>query len=130
MAKKFVFFSSLLVLISACGHHRDVRPGASGLHRVVVQTEDNEEGTRDAIAQANHYCKDTAGQSAVFEDESKKYTGDMDEGTYNNAKRAAKVAKTVGGGVWAMGGKKESDVGGVVGLGGAAADSALGKGYT
>lgn len=126
--KKLILVAAL-GLLAACAHHKDVRPGADGVHRVSVVTEDTEEGSRDAIDQANHYCKEFK-QHAVFMNESQKYTGDMDEQTYKNSKRAAKVAKTVGGGVWAMGGKKESDIGGIVGLGGQAADQALGKGYT
>jgi len=120
-----------IVFLASCAHHRDVRAGADGVHRVVIQSDDNDEATRDAISQANHYCKEMQNnKSAAFVDESKKYTGDMDEKTYKNAKRATTVAKTVGGGVWAMGGKRESDAGGIVGLGGVAGDAALGKAYT
>ena len=54
----------------------------------------------------------------------------MDEKNYKNAKRATKVAQTVGGAVWAFGGKRESNLGGIVGLGGAAGDAAIGEGYT
>lgn len=50
--------------------------------------------------------------------------------TYKNSKRIAKVAKTVGGTVWALGGQKESRAGGVVGLGGGAGGEAIGDGYT
>ncbi|HMN67646.1 MAG TPA: hypothetical protein PKC28_03825 [Bdellovibrionales bacterium] len=120
-----------ILFVAACAHHKDVRPGADGLHRVALQTDSTEQASRDAISQANHYCKEAAGgKHAAFVDESQKYTGDMDEQTYKNAKRATTVAKTVGGGVFVMGGKRESDLGGIVGLGGAAADQALGKGYT
>lgn len=125
--KSLLLLSALF--LSACAHHRDVRPGADGVHRVVVSTDDNEEGTRNAISQANHFCEES-GQHAAFIKEDKKYTGDMDEKTYNNAKRASKVAQAVGGTVWALGGEKESNIGGIVGLGGAAGDTALGRAYT
>lgn len=68
--------------------------------------------------------------TAAFINENKKYTGDLDEKTYKNAQRATKVAKTVGGAVHVFGGKRESRVGGVVGLGGVAGEEALGEGYT
>lgn len=125
--KMFALLSVLF--LSACAHHRDVRPGADGINRVVIQTDDTDAANRDAIAQAQHYCKEK-GKEAAFVSEGTKYTGDMDESTYNNAKRVSKVAKTVGGTVWAMGANKESNLGGIAGLGGSAADSALGKGYT
>lgn len=122
---------STLLLLGACAHHRDVRPGAEGINRVVIKSDDQDDATRDAISQANHYCKEKKNNtSAAFIDESKKYTGDMDEKTYKNAKRATTVAKTVGGTVWAMGAKKESNIGGIAGIGGAAADEAFGKAYT
>lgn len=123
-----VFLAIASLVVSACAHHRDVRPGED-VHRVVVQTDDAEEGARSAIEQANHFCKERK-QYAVFVQEDKKYTGDMDEQTYKNTKRAATVAKTVGGGVWVFGGQRESALGGLAGLGGAAADAVAGKGYT
>lgn len=120
----------LFVLFAVgCAHHRDVRPGADGVHRVVIQTDDVDTATRNCIDQANHYCKEKK-LEAAFINEDKKYTGDMDEQTYKNAKRATTVAKTVGGAVWVFGGKRESSLGGLAGLGGAAGDAALGKGYT
>ena len=126
---KFIFLSLLTFIFVGCAHHRDVRPGAEGLHRVAVQTDDKEAGTRDAIGQANHFCKER-NQYAAFVEESQKYTGDMDEASYKKGKTMAKVAKGVGGAAWVFGGKNESNAGGIVGLGGGVADSALGKGYT
>ena len=123
---------SLLILpvlmLAACAHHRDVRPGDNGVHRVTIRTEDTEAGSREAISQARHYC-DEKKKEAVFISEESKYTGDMDESTYKNSKRAAKVAQGVGSAVWVFGGKKESAIGGVAGLGGGIADQALGEGY-
>lgn len=112
-----------------CAHHRDVRASADGIHRVVVQSEDTEAGARDAISQANHFCEQR-GKSAAFVNEDKKYSGDLDEKTYKTGKRASKAAQALGSAVYVFGGKTESTVGGIAGLGGAVADSALGKGYT
>lgn len=127
--KNLFLLAVLLGLTVSCAHHRDVRPGADGVHNVIVRTADEEEGSREAIAQANHFCEERK-MTAAFIKESKKYTGDMDEKTYKNTQRITKVAKTVGGTVWALGGRKESRAGGVVGLGGAAGEEALGEGYT
>lgn len=117
------------ILIFSCAHHRDVRPGADGIHRVVIQTSDKSEGARQAIAQANNYCEEYKKHPA-FIDEKQAYTGDMDEQKYNTGKKLSKAAKVVGGAAWVFGGRNESNAGGVVGLGGAAADAALGDGYT
>lgn len=127
--KKLMSLSLLVLFFAACAHHRDVRPGDDGVHSVVVSSEDTEEGSRDAIQQANHFCEQR-GQYATFIKEEQKYTGDMDEQNYKNAKKATKVAQVVGGAAWTLGGKKESDLGGIVGVGATAADAAIGKGYT
>ena len=125
--KKFVILLSLSVLAS-CAHHPDVRPGGDGVHRVVISTDDKEDGARNAINQANSYCGEFK-KSAVIVSEEQKYVGDMDERDYQTGKKISKVAKVVGGTVWGLGGQKESNVGGIVGVTGAASDSALGKGY-
>ncbi|MDZ4663045.1 MAG: hypothetical protein SGJ18_15645 [Pseudomonadota bacterium] len=117
------------ILFLGCAHHQDVRPGAEGVHRVVIQTDNEDEGERGAISQANHYCKGL-GKSAAFIDENKKYTGDMSEQKYKDGKRLSNVAKVAGGATYVMGGRRESNLGGIVGLGGAVADAALGKAYT
>ena len=127
--KSLVALSFIFVLISGCAHHRDVRAGANGIHKVVVQAEDKKAGARDAIKQASHFCEER-NQSAAFIKEKQEYTGDIDEKSYKRGKRAAKVAKTVGGAVSVMGGQRESNIGGIVGLGGVAGDAALGDGYT
>lgn len=126
---KLILGTTLLLLLAACAHHRDVRPGADGLHRVVLQSEDDDEGTQDAIAQANHYCEQKK-KEAVFVNEEKKYTGSMKESDYKTAKTASKVASGVGGAAYVFGGQKESALGGIVGLGGGIANAAIGKGYT
>jgi hypothetical protein len=128
MTKILIIFSSA-VLLSSCAHHDDVRPGVDGVHRVIIQTDDKEAGSREAIEQANDFCKEQH-KYAAFVEEQQKYTGDMDEKSYRKAKTVAKVANAAGGAVWVFGGKSESNAGGIVGLGGAIADKAIGKGYT
>ena len=125
---KKALFAFAILLLSACAHHRDVRPGADGLHRVVVTTDDKEAGARNAISQANHYCEQSK-KSAAFVEEDSKYTGSMDEGSYKTAKALSKAATAAGGSVYVMGAKKESNIGGIVGTGGAIANSALGNEY-
>ena len=43
----------------------DVRPGVDGVHRVVVITKNQVEGTREALNQADQYCKEIK-KSAYF----------------------------------------------------------------
>ena len=125
---KLVISLVFLMFLASCAHHRDVRRGANGINRVVVATDDTDEGSQDAIAQANHYCEQF-GKSAAFIEEQSAYKGKMSESDYNAAKTAAKVAQVVGGSTYALGGKHESNIGGVVGLAGVATRQAIGNGY-
>jgi hypothetical protein len=126
---RFVGFALMTLFVVSCAHHKDVRPGVDGVHRVVIQTDDIDGATRKCIKEANHYCKQKD-LEAAFITEDKKYTGDMKEEDYREAKRVTEAAKTVGGAIWVFGGRRASPLGGIVGLGGVAADSYLGDPYT
>lgn len=129
MKIKYILSVLSLLFVAACAHHRDVRPGADGVHRVIVRAEETDEGSRDALSQANHYCKEYNKNAAIL-DEGAKYSGSMDESDYKTAKTAAKVAQAAGSAAYVFGGKNERNAGGIVGLGGGIADQAIGKGYT
>ena len=126
----FLVFTSCLTafLLSGCAHHRDVRPGADGVHKVVIPTPDQDEGSQEAIAQANHYCE-SMNKSAAFVEEKSNYKGDVSEDSYKNGKKVTKVAKVLGSTAYVFGGKNESNLGGIIGLGGVAGDAVLGNGY-
>jgi hypothetical protein len=114
--------------LSGCAHHKDVRPGVDGINRVLLQSEDDNAG-RDALAQAEHYCKQFGKAPGIIEEKTS-YTGKVDEETYNNGKAVSRVLKTVGGATHVFGGNNESNIGGVGVLAGVGTDAALGKGYT
>lgn len=117
-----------LSILTSCAHHRDVRPGADGANKVVLLNETKNFDGGDALSQAEHYCKEIGKRPAIMT-EVNQYVGSMDEQSYNNLKTGAKVAQTAGSMGYVFGGKKESDVGGVVGLGGVVADQVAGEGY-
>lgn len=126
---RFILFACVSLFLSACAHHRDVRAGVDGIHRVVITSDDKEKGAREAIRQATNFCEERK-LSPAFVNEDTQYKGDMDEKDYNTAKKATKAAKILGGATYVLGGKTESNVGGIVGLGGVVADGVLGKGYS
>lgn len=39
---KRIFLIASILSLASCAHHRDVRPGANGVHRVVIPTEDTD----------------------------------------------------------------------------------------
>jgi hypothetical protein len=128
MIKAIVSVAALASLVS-CAHHRDVRPASDGLHSVQVRTETKEEGARNALSQAKHFCEQR-GKYAVIEKEHAEFNhSSMSEAEYNRAKTAAKVTKGVGSAAYVFGGTKESQLGGIAALGGSIADGAIGAGY-
>jgi hypothetical protein len=127
---KLFFLAITVGFLACCAHHRDVRPGVDGVNRVIVKNEDPDDGARDAISQAGHFCENSGNRTAAFINEEKQYTGDMKESDYKNAKTATKVAQGIGSAAWVFGGKNESAAGGILGLGGSIARGAIGKGYT
>lgn len=130
---KISFSSSLAVgflILSACAHHNDVRPSSDGVHRVILKTEDKDEGFREGMSQARHYCKESGNRSPVVMSEESKYTGSMNESNYKAGKTAAKIAQAAGGAAYVFGGKNEKSAGGIVGLGGGIAKEAMGEGYS
>ncbi|MEC9283330.1 MAG: hypothetical protein VX642_11495 [Bdellovibrionota bacterium] len=105
MEKSGLVFSGSYILwvvrkFCCLSHHRDVRPGMNGLHRVVVKTSTTDKGIRHA----NHFCDEREKVAAFSKDEQVKYTGDMDEKGYENTKRVTTVSKAVGGAAWFFGG--------------------------
>ena len=125
---RFILFLPILFLIS-CAHHRDVRPGVDGVHRVVVKLDEDVQGSREALGQADHYCESLGKRAAIISEE-KKYTGDMKEEDYKKAKTATKVVGAVGGLTTIFGGRNERKAGWATALGASAADGIIGMGYT
>lgn len=123
------FFLMLLLLNSSCAHHPDVRPSADGIHKVIIRSETKEAGEKEALDQANDYCSDKK-KEAMIVSESSQYTGSMKEEDYKTMKTAGKAAELLGGTAYVFGGQRESNAGGVIGLGGAVASQAAGNGYT
>jgi hypothetical protein len=129
MFKIFLATTTTLFVLTNCAHYPDVRPGVEGVHTVIVKAEDENSGARNALNQANDYCK-TKKQNAAIISESSEYKGSMDEESYKTAKKVSKAAEVIGPVVWGAGGKRESKAGGVVGVAGAAGDEILGEEYS
>jgi hypothetical protein len=122
---RFVCTSIFGVLFTACAHHRDVRPGASGSNRVVTTAAEAEEASRSAISQANHYCGQFK-QAPRIVSEKTTYTGEMDENTRKTIRKASNAAILVGG-VYSDPGKP--DMNPVVGAGTVGAVMTNGEDY-
>jgi hypothetical protein len=115
------FRSSIVVLalfFGACAHHRDVRPGAQGLHRVIVRAPEKTHAERSAISQAEHFCEEQSGRHPAFVEEKTQYTGSMDEATRDTVRKASRAAMILGGTGTVLGDGPVRTGGGVVGTAG------------
>lgn len=97
--------------LAACAHHRDVRAGSDGVHKVVVRAPDREQAERSAIRQAEHFCQQRQ-LAAAFVEEKTQYTGSMDEKTRDTVRKASTAAMILGGGVGTAGRNAGTRVGG------------------
>jgi hypothetical protein len=128
--KKALAVALFTLILAACATYKDVRPGDDGVNRVAIVTDNVDGATHKCIKEANNYCKAHGNTEPRFLTEDSKYTGDMDEKDYKQAKRISAVAKSVGGAVWVFGGPLERNLGGMGVLGGTGIDAYAGKGYT
>lgn len=121
---KWLGLALLPFVFAACNtmNYDDVRPGVDGIHKVVVLGSGEGDGERNAIQQANNFCKVEKNQSAVFMSEDTSYQGSMDEDTHKSVRKASKAAGAVGVGMGVFGGRRESTAGRVaMGAGGVGA---------
>jgi hypothetical protein len=121
--------AALIVLgLSSCAHHRDVRVSESGVHSVILQTEFRDEGYDLAQSQAEHYCEQT-GKGVVVVEERSKYVGGGQEDDYLRYKKIAKALEMTRAAGATKGEEKEHPIGSGAGTAGAVINSALGLGY-
>jgi hypothetical protein len=129
MAKtNFIWFIFGTTLVTNCAHHRDVRPSESGIHSVVLTSDEENTNYQNARSQAEDYCE-TFEQKYVVVSEDTKYIGEGSEQDYKRNKKFADMAKVAGSGAMVFGGKVERRGGAAVGLGGLMGDAYLGDGY-
>ncbi len=118
MIKAIVTLLSLIILSSCASSHQDVRPGVNNQHSVTVQTESKQKGAREALTQANNYCKSLNKHAAIVSEDHTFSNPDMDEQTYNNSQKIKDVATVL------LGGSGKAN------RANHAASQALGKSYT
>jgi len=89
---KLLLLGSTLFLLSSCGHHRDVRPGTEEVHSVIIEARSVPQASKQALAQANHFCKHIGKHYAAVLKEDSKYVGDLAEEDYKIGKKVSDVA--------------------------------------
>ena len=107
MKPNFYLFSLILIL-SSCASSEHVRPGADGIHHVVIRGTDKTEVEQHAIREAKCFCGDR-NLSPAFVNEDTKYTGSINENTHKNIQKMSKAATIGGGMMGAMGGRREQN---------------------
>ncbi|MCI5073085.1 hypothetical protein MRY82_09135 [bacterium] len=132
MNKIYLTLGFLLVVanLSSCAGYKDVRPGLNNLHKVSVKAESKQQGAQNALKQAKRYCKKKEKKGYAVVSEKQEYTGEMDETSYNTAKKVSKAAEIVGVGIFTTSDSSSGEnTGKVVGMSGVATDTILGENY-
>ena len=102
--------ASLTLIAVGCAHHRDVRPGAEGVNRIVIRGPDRGPLERDAIEQAENYCEQFKKHPA-FTEENSKFTGSGSEDSHKTMRGVSKAVTAGGGMVSVFGGDSERNTG-------------------
>jgi hypothetical protein len=72
--RKILFLSFLILIVSSCASHPDVRPGLDGIHTITVRGEDIQDTESNANKQIRSYCKDQHKVAEYLSDDSVKAT--------------------------------------------------------
>ncbi|MFC0118354.1 hypothetical protein [Pseudoalteromonas xiamenensis] len=119
---------SLCSLLAACAHHDDVRPSENNTHYVAVNSQQKEEGGREAMKQAKHYCESIKKQMYVINEEVV-YQGSTPESEYLSNLKTADIVSNVGTVLWIFGDGRVDDAGGIAAITGESVKASMGKPY-
>ncbi|MCF6437272.1 MULTISPECIES: hypothetical protein [Pseudoalteromonas] len=116
------------VLLSACAHHDDVRPGNDNQHYVVIKSVDRSEGIKEALGQATHYCEQSQSNMVVL-NETIDYKGELPEHDYLKTRATAEFVTEAGSWLWIIGDGHVDDVAAVAAVAGAGKLHSMGAPY-
>ena len=108
--KKISLLIVITLTLSSCASYEHVRPGADGVHRVIIRGVDKTDVEQAAIGEAKAYC-DKKDLAPAFVNEDTKYTGSMKESTHKAIQKASEAAAVGGGMLGTFGGSREKNVG-------------------
>ncbi|PHI35399.1 hypothetical protein CBQ28_19860 [Pseudoalteromonas sp. GCY] len=126
--KRILLSVGLAVWLSGCAHHDDVRPSSDGVHNIMLFSDSRDAGSKEALKQARHYCKQ-ADMVAYVVNLDIIYNSDTPESTYITQKGVANAVEAAGMAMWIFGRNSVDDAGAAMTIGGGIADGALGKPY-
>ncbi|MCG9758801.1 MULTISPECIES: hypothetical protein [Pseudoalteromonas] len=126
--KRILLSVGLAVWLSGCAHHDDVRPSSDGMHTIMLFADSRDAGSKEALRQAKHYCKQTE-QVAYVVNLDIIYNSDTPESTYVTQNGLANAVDAMGIAMWIFGKNSVDDAGAALTLSGGIADGALGKPY-
>ncbi|MBD1582620.1 hypothetical protein [Pseudoalteromonas sp. S16_S37] len=125
--KHLILSLTTTVLLAACAHHDDVRPGESK-HYVVVKAVDRDQGMKEALGQAEHFCDKTK-SSLVVLNEQVDYQGEKAEKDYLNNRSTAELVTDVSAWLWILGDGHVDDAGAIGTIAGIGTLEAMGAPY-
>lgn len=84
-----------LFVLTACASYDHVRPGADGIHQVIIRGPDKENVETKAIREAKNFCQSKELEAAFISDKTD-YTGSMNESTHKMIRKTSKAAMAGG----------------------------------
>lgn len=114
--------------LAACAHHDDVRPSENNQHYVIIKSSDRSEGIKEALDQADHFCKQDK-QSMFVLNETVEYQGDKPEQEFLSDQSTAQIVSNAGTWLWVLGDGYVDDAGAIASIAGMSAEHSLGKPY-
>ncbi|NOU52285.1 hypothetical protein HG263_17285 [Pseudoalteromonas sp. JBTF-M23] len=126
--KNTIISLTTTVLLAACAHHDDVRPG-EGKHYVVIKAVDRDQGMKEALGQAEHFCDKTK-NSLVVINENVDYQGEKSEKDYLDSRSTAEFVTEASTWLWILGDGHVDDAGAVAAIAGVVALESMDAPYT
>ncbi|CAM4243008.1 hypothetical protein [Pseudoalteromonas byunsanensis] len=127
--KNLLIAVTTAAILSACAHHDDVRPGNNSQHYVVIKSVDRNEGIKEALSQATHYCEQSQGTMIVL-NETVEYTNEIPEHDYLKTRSTTEFITEAGSWLWILGDGYVDDVAAVATIAGAGKLHSMGAPYS
>ncbi|BBN83674.1 hypothetical protein PA25_36590 [Pseudoalteromonas sp. A25] len=125
--KNLIIAFTTTLLLAACAHHEDVRPGDSQ-HYVVVKSVDRNKGIKEALGQAEHFCEKSSNKLVVL-NEKVEYRSEQAEKDYLDSRSTTEFVTEASAWLWVLGDGYVDDVAAVATLAGVGALESMGAPY-
>lgn len=116
------------ILFMGCAHSFDVKLGEGGIHKIILTEKAIDDGSEEALYQANHFCE-KRNLSAAVVNQQVVYIGSINEKKYIAKRNNIKAAKILNESEYALSGDNDLGIGNTLGATVMAREVLLKDGY-